>query len=234
MERPKLTERGERLKLRAEFGKLDLQRLALAAYVGDPDARLVLTLLAEEGNGEGAPKSPEAFDPWLAGLKDYGQGVVLRAGIALSRQALFHWRDIRRQLKEKSAGHLCYPLAYDLVIAAEACLTYPLPDRVAHASKLIRQAEDAPHDLEHEDLLQKHGQLMALFVQTARLATQEWQQAFDELRRNTLRKIWPEEDKIRRIVRTHLVPWALNEHEFSDPIMLRPTQGPRDSVADPD
>ncbi len=230
---PKLTARGMSLKLRVELGKLPMQRLALASYVGDPDACAALTALAAEGCGEAPPDRPESFDLWLPGLKAYGQGVVLRTSLAFSRLALLQWREIRRELKEKSAGHLCYPLAYDLVIAAEACLAYRLPDRLAYLTKTLSQAEDAPYDLHHSDNLPRHAQLMALFVHTARIVLPLcWSEAFDAIGRN-LHEFWPKEKTRRNIVRTHLIPWALYEQAEADPILEHPTQSPRDSVADP-
>ena len=177
---PKLTARGMSLKLRVELGKLPMQRLALASYVGDPDACAALTALAAEGCGEAPPDRPESFDLWLPGLKAYGQGVVLRTSLAFSRLALLQWREIRRELKEKSAGHLCYPLEYDLVIAADACLAYRLPDRLADLTKTLSQAEDATYDLHQSDNLPRHAQMMALFVHTARIVLPLcWSEAFD-------------------------------------------------------
>lgn len=225
------SQRAGRIKLRLTLGVLNPSHVRLAAYLGDPDANIALRDLARSRREELFPEAPRAFIPWLEGLKACGQSITLRASLAYARTGLFQWKRIRGELKEKSVGHLCYVMGYQLVMLAEACLLTNDPDLPEQMATLLRESDSASNDLLRRDGLPKHAQLMELFVDTARVTTLAWQEPFEDIVRN-LTLFWPEEKTRRNILRTHLVCWLLEEQGGLDPIARHPTMLPQHGVAD--
>jgi hypothetical protein len=203
----------------------------LAAYLGDPDAKTAQGDIARSRKEDEMPEPPKEFIPWLSGLKNYGQSMVLRAGLAYARAGLYQWKRIRGELKEKSVGHLNYVMGYQLVMMAESYLLSIDPDHSDQVTSLLEESVNAPEDLDKRDGLPRHAQLMQLFIHTAQLTTDAWNKPFHDLVRN-LPQLWPEEKTRRNILRTHLVCWLLEEQEGIDPIAAYPTMLPQHGVAD--
>lgn len=76
--------RARLLAERVRVGDLAPDRLQLAAYLGDPQARQAL--------GEQAPAQVEQLSTWSEGLEQWGRDTLIRAALAAARLGLGVWR----------------------------------------------------------------------------------------------------------------------------------------------
>lgn len=227
-----LSQRAERLKRLLLANRISSDQMALAAYLGDADARALLTARAGEDFSEGPPEPREDFNRWLTGIQAYGHAAALRASVAYSRAGLIIWRAKRRDFNAHGTASLNYVLGYEAVIAAEYVVRFNQPGDREQAAGLFNILEEEPAALRSIDGLHVQATLMELFVTTLRVASSSWQSAFNTLPR-LVAGIWKREQTRRSIVQSHLRMWALQEDAASDAIEEHPTQLPMDSPSDP-
>lgn len=74
---------------RVRRGRLELDRLRLAAWLGDPVARLAL---GEERDDGGRRRGKSRRDGWTRALAAWGQEAVVRAAYVVAAESMRHWR----------------------------------------------------------------------------------------------------------------------------------------------
>lgn len=100
------------LRSRLARGELSRERVALAAYADDPEARWAL--------GDGAPHVPAELDAWIAGLADFDPSLRVRVVAAIAGHTLMN------QLNRAWLGAPVTPRAYTVragivTVARQAC-----------------------------------------------------------------------------------------------------------------
>lgn len=94
---------------RVRVGKLPAERLELAAYLGDPAARLAVSV---PGPDPTAPWTRDELAGWVVGLRRWGKVSCVRAAVAAARLALPVWE---RQFPQDDRPHRVLGVAEDWI-----------------------------------------------------------------------------------------------------------------------
>jgi hypothetical protein len=180
-----LEARAALLAARARAGRLDPDRLRLAAWLGDDAARLAL--------GDGAPEAPRRRtkrDPWTRELAGWGHEALVRAGLVVTADELRHWRRHHRD-------DLVVP---GIVAAVEAWTREPSAEAVQRVAAELEREAPRPRDDRASRALARVARLASI-VLAAELAV-----ALPHALQ-TLGESPP--TPVRAAIREVLVPWAL-------------------------
>lgn len=174
---------------RARRGRLAPERLRLAAWLGDPTARLATGEDSDETVAHVRPKGRK--DDWTRALAAWGQGAVVRAAYVVALDGMRHWR---RHYRDDAS----LPGVLEAVAAWLRCPCAPCAEQVGRAVD-----EGAIPD--GRDNRSGRAKWHVLNVAHAVLATRA--EAWTGCALEVIGESPP--THVREAIRAALVPWAL-------------------------
>jgi hypothetical protein len=175
---------------RVRRGRLELERLRLAAWLGDPTARLALGADKDDGSSSGR-RARVRRDGWTVALAAWGQEALVRAAYVVASESMRHWK---RHYRDDTR----LPGVLHAVGAWISCPCAPC------AAAIGRAIEFAPLP-EGKDNRSGRAKWHVVNVAEAARATQD-----DAWTRFALEVIGESPaSQVREAIRVALVPWAL-------------------------